>query len=82
MAVVRGVWTQVITIATKILWALDQIIASSYMYYHYNHIISIEDMLSASLDVFALNVLYTDAKTHLKITKIPYETFFWYKTDI
>ena len=31
LAVARGVQTQVVTIATKILWAINQITASSYI---------------------------------------------------
>jgi len=52
------VFSKVVTIATKILWAIKQIIASSHVLYLYNQINSIEDMQSADLVVFALNVLY------------------------
>ena len=31
LAVARGVVTQLVTIATKMLWAIDQIIVSSYI---------------------------------------------------
>ena len=58
MAVARRVFSKVITIATKILWAIEQIIASSYMYILFLKISSIEGMQSADLVVLALNVLY------------------------
>ena len=62
LAVAKEVFSKVVTIATKILWAIKQIIASLHVKYLYNQISSIEDMQSADLVVFALNVLYkTDA---------------------
>ena len=48
---------QVITMATKLLWAIDKIIASLYVLYLHNQIIDIEEMFSSSLVIFALNVL-------------------------
>ena len=58
MAVAKEVFSKVVTIATKILWAIEQIIASLYIYIFFNQISSIEDMQSADLVVFAINVLY------------------------
>ena len=49
---------QLVTIATKIIWLTDQIIASLYLKYLYNQMISLEDMVSSSFVVFARNVLY------------------------
>ena len=57
LAVARGVWLQVATIATKIPGEIDQVIASLYPEYLYNQIIGIKDMVSSSFVVFALNVL-------------------------
>ena len=66
MAVAKEVFSKVVTIATKILWAIEQIIASLYVQYLYNQISSIEDMQSADLVVFAINVLYVQCvfKSH------------------
>ena len=49
---------QVITITTKIPEEMDQIIASFYLQYLYNQMISIRDIVSSSFVIFALNVLY------------------------
>ena len=49
---------QLITIATKLIRLADQIIASLYLKYLYNQMISLEDMVSSSFVVFARNVLY------------------------
>ena len=59
LAVARGVWLQLVTIATKLIQLTDQIIASLYLKYLYNQMISLEDMVSSSFVVFARNVLYS-----------------------
>ena len=52
------VWPlQVVTIATKIPGEIEQIIVSFYLKHFYNQMISLEDMVSSSFAVLALNVL-------------------------
>ena len=58
LAVAREVWLQLVTIATKLIRLTDQIIASLYLKYLYNQMISLGDMVSSSFVVFAQNVLY------------------------
>ena len=57
-------------IVTKILQAIYQIIASSYIKYH-NLIISKEYMFSSSLVVFALCVLYSSGLRPLQFSPGP-----------
>ena len=65
MAVAREVWLRVVTIATKIPGEIDQIIASLYLKYFCNQMISSGYMVSTSFAVFAPNVLDTLEKKHL-----------------
>ena len=50
-------WLQVVTIATKIPGGIDQIIASLYLKYFCNQMISLGVIVSSSFAVFALNIL-------------------------
>ena len=52
------IWLQLVTIVTKLIRLTDQIIASLYLKYFYNRMISLGDMVSSSFVVFARNVLY------------------------